>query len=448
MRGSTGWWIAVALLLALPTGTTRAAEEEEEDETPSRLRVSGQLTLSQHNSWPAYFGGDFGLGKDGRTDFNWGEGFARVLLRSDPVPGLQLGVQGIAAGTLGRDYTGVEDESYAELSGAWVRLPGLLGSPLTLTVGRQEIDAGDGFLLGDGTQDLEAATWNIPLRAYDAVRLDAAGERVRLMLLGIRMREDFFQLSYDPEDPTGFALLEPEGEMYGGDVEVRPSADATLGATFLWRSDRGESDADARVGSARFKATLAPLTVGGEFAYEGGAVRGVPLRGQAWHADVRWDLPAARPSYLEGSYVYYSGDREDTEANEEFFPWTFHWSDWSKYYVGDYVSTMLLNADSRIWRLEGGVQATEQLALRALLHRFSLDTGSYVFFLPEGVDHHFADEVDVVVDFTPNDTWSFWVLGSWAAPGNVAKYAWGEREAWQLFLSGTYSFSVDAMAGR
>jgi len=208
-----------------------------------------------------------------------------------------------------------------------------------------------------------------------------------------------------------------------------------------------ESDADARVGSARFKAALAPLTVSGEFAYEGGSVRGVPLRARPGTPTCAGTCrPRVRPTSRLLRVLL--GDREDTEANEEFFPWTFHWSDWSKYYAGDYVSSMLLNADSRIWRLEGGVQATEQVSLRApdppLLARHR-----QLRVLPAGGrGPPLRRRGGRGRGFHPQRHLELLGHGLVGRAGKVAEYAWGDREAWQLFLSATYSFSVDAMAGR
>jgi hypothetical protein len=190
----------------------------------------------------------------------------------------------------------------------------------------------------------------------------------------------------------------------------------------------------------RGRMTRGPRGIRGEAALEGGQWRDQRLHAYAWHADGRCDIPARGAPYLELSYLFYSGDNADTDEVEEWFPWNFHWVDWSKYYIGDYVTNMLLNADSRIWRLEAGCQPTESLSLRALGHHFDLDTGSYVLGLPDGVGRHFADEVDLVADYSVSDALSFWVMGSWAAPGDAAKYAWGDKTAWQLFASATYSF--------
>jgi hypothetical protein len=361
-------------------------------------------------------------------------------MSADATPWLHFGAGGVAMGTLGRDYVGIEDKGDALMDDAWARLEHPGGAPMSLTVGRQEIQFGDGFLLGDGFADRKAASWNLPLRAFDAIRADVGLDSLNLTLIAARMHSRFFQLVYDPADATGFALLEPRGEMYGGDAEFHLDANHVLGATVLWRADTGPSNVDARVGSLRGRAVHGPLTAAGEAALERGQWRDQPLHAYAWHADSRYDVPVQLAPYVELSYVFFSGDRADTEQVEEYFPWNFHWVDWSKYYIGDYVSNMLLNADSRIWRLEGGCQPTEKLSVRALAHRFDLDTGSYVLGLPEGVGRHFADEVDVVLDYAATDAMSFWVMGSWAAPGDAAKYAWGDKTAWQLFASATYEF--------
>lgn len=428
-----------ALVLGLATGSggPACAQDEEPAGAASRLQVAATVTASQHNVWSAYFGGDYGFGD---PDFNWGEALAQLRLRAEIAPWLHLGAGGVAMGTLGRDYGGLEDAGDGLLDDAWARLERPGGAPLSLTVGRQEIMLGDGFLLGDGFADSKAAGWNLPLRAFDAVRADVGLDSLNLTLLAMRLHSRFFQLVYDPADPTGFALLEPQGEMYGGDAEFHVTEGTIVGTTVLWRADTGPSNVDARVVALRGRATRGPVGLAGEWALERGKFRDQPLFANAWHADARWDVPARWSPYLETSYAFFSGDQDDTEEVEEYFPWNFQWSDWSKYYIGDYVTTMLLNADSRIWRLEAGCQPSEKLSLRALAHHFDLDTGSYVLGLPEGVGRHFADEVDVVADFAATDAMSFWVMGSWAAPGDAAKYAWGDKTAWQLFASATYAF--------
>jgi hypothetical protein len=430
---------ALIFTLGLVAGTApRArAEEDSSSASASRLHAEATFTATQHNVWSAYFGGDYGFGG---PNFNWGEGYGQLRLQADVAPWLQLGAGGVAMGTLGRDYSGLEDQGDGLLDQAWAKLDRPGGVPAALTVGRQEIVFGDGFLLGDGFMDRKAASWNMPLRAFDAVRADVGLDSLNVTLIATRMHSRFFQYVYDPADSTGFGLLEPRGEMYGGDAQFGVTAGTNVGATLLWRADTGPSNVDAHVVSLRGHTRRGPLGLAGEWALERGQSHDTGLYASAWHADARYEIPARLSPYFEASYAFFSGDNPDTPETEEYFPWNFDWTDWSKYYIGDYVTSMLLNADSRIWRLEAGCQPSEQLTLRALAHHFDLDTGSFVLGLPAGVSRHFADEVDVVADYQATESVGFWVLGSWAAPGDAAKYAWGDKTAWQLFFAATYEF--------
>ena len=60
-----------------------------------------------------------------------------------------------------------------------------------MVAGRQDLQVGDGFLIGDGYRDTKAALWNIPLNFYDAVRADWAQGPWHALAFGARISPSY-----------------------------------------------------------------------------------------------------------------------------------------------------------------------------------------------------------------------------------------------------------------
>jgi hypothetical protein len=432
-RGSARMWLGCALL-ALTAGTAWAAEEAGADSggaVPMGPSYSVEATASYHSVNHAYFGADWGITSDpGRKSYTWGEGFTRVRWNYGLPRGVWLSAGGVLMATAATDYYGVDGAGDGRLDQLLIGASGIGGSGWSVVAGRQDLQIGDGFLIGDGTRDSKAALWNIPLNFYDAVRADWAQGPWHAVAFGARLSPSF-----------GEEGVDPKGNQYGGELGWSASGERSLALGCFQRVDDGGTELDARAFSLRGALGARGFTLAGELVGESGTAGEVDLKGRGGHLGLTYAFERKGEPYAQLEYFLFSGDDPETPEQEGFYPWEYRWTDWSRYYVADLVaSTLVFNNDARIWKLECGVTPLENTSLRLLLHRIDLDTGASYGGIPEGVGRGFADEADLVVDQALGERWSAWVMGGYAVPREAAKALVGEARSGQLFVSLTYKF--------
>ncbi len=429
----------VSLGLALGAGAARAQEEAAADSAggdeggvPAGFSYGVEATSSYHYANNPYFGADWGITREGagKTTYSWTEGFTRLRLNYGLPRGAYVSAGGVLLGTGGTDYFGVEDVGDGRVDQLLAGWPDVGGSGLSLVAGRQDLQVGDGFLIGDGYLDRRAALWNIPLNFYDAVRADWARGPWRVLAFGAHLSHSF-----------GSEGVYPKGIEYGGEAGWSAAEDRAVALGVFQRADDGPAQLDARAYSLRGALGLRGFTLAGEGVQEAGTAGAVDLKGRAGHLGLTYGPELRFKPYAEVAYLFFSGDDPATPEDEGFYPWEYRWSDWSRYYVADFVgSTLVFNNDARIWKLECGVTPFADTGVRLLAHRIDLDTGSAWGGLPEGVGRGFADELDLVVDQALGDRWSAWVMGAYVVPREAGKALVGRARAGQLFVSLSYAF--------
>lgn len=415
----------VSALLVL--GAVAAGPASAEDAAaPKRLTFSGGFGVNAYALRSGAFGSADQLKPGG--DYSWFEGMGRVGLAyafSDHVS-VNAGVVGVY--TASDDPFGASNEGTALVESASLAVTDLFTPGLDLSIGRQEMKIGDGFLVQDGYYDHKAAVWSIPLTFWDVARVDYR-------------RGDFAGTGFAASLSSSYGY---DGQLYGLDFAWTPgrqkaaAAGAEAGAevepakTYLAlsgfaRQDSGEADDDARLLSLRGSVPLGPVTLAGEYAFQGGKRQGVSLGGEAWHADARWDLPLGLSPYLFASCLHYSGDDPGSSSDENFIWRNYSSEDWSHYYLGEIVaSSLLVNTDLNVLKLEGGFSVGDQLSFRLFYLDLKTDTGAF-WEVPEGAGDGLASEWDAVLSWTPNEATELWVLYGYARPGSVGEALWGSH---------------------
>lgn len=423
-----------ALVLAVLLPAVLAADEEKPEK---RLTWSGAVGVNAYALRGAYLGSPEQPKPSG--DYSWVESLARVGLTwsvSDHVS-VSAGVAG--AFTLAADPFGLDDDGTAVVESAKVVLTDLFTPGLDVTVGRQELKIGDGFLVQDGYWDHRANVWSIPFTFWDAARVDYR-------------RGDFAGTALAAKASSTFGY---DGAMYGFDVAWAPGGRAAgaapraagaeapktlVGFSAFAREDRGEADDDARVASLRASAPLGPLTFAGEYALQGGRREGVALGGEAWHADARWDLPVGHAPYLFASYLHFSGDDPSTADDERFGGRHYSSEDWSHYYLGEIAGSSLFeNTDLNVLKLEAGIEVVPSLSFRLFYLDLRADTGAF-WGISEEAGDRLAKEWDAVLSWTPSDATELWVLVGQARPGSAGKAVYGDDAStlWSAGLSWSF----------
>jgi hypothetical protein len=437
MRGVARVWIGCALL-ASTAGVAWAAEEAAADSGGAvrpGFSYGVEVTSSLHRVNDAYFGADLGVTDDPtKKSFSWSEGFTRLRLNYGASDGVWASVGGVYMTTSGTDYYGIRGAGDAILDQFLVGVTPLGGQGLGLVAGRQDLQVGDGFLIGDGYRETRAALWSIPVNFYDALRADWRQGRWHALAFGARLSPSYGDKGDYPEDLQG-----------GGEVGWSESETRTLAFGYFQRGDDGPRHLDARAFSLRGTWDHGPFSLAGEWVVEGGRKGNARLQGAGGHLGATYRSGFHGEPYAQLEAFRFSGDDPSTpDVFEGYYPWNYRWTDWSRYYVADLMaSTFVFNEDSRIWKLEGGLTPLENTSLRLLLHRIDLDTGAsqWESGLPDRVGRGFADEVCLVVDQGFGEHWSGWLMGGYARPRAAAKALLGTTlNSSQTFACLTYKF--------
>lgn len=416
------------LAFALVTGAPRPANAEdapapaaaeEEEGVPAGWSYDFDATASWHAVDNPYFGTDVA---------HWREGFLRGRVRYGLPGGAYVTVGGVGTATMDTDYYGVGDEYDGLLDQLFVSLPDLGGSGLDLTIGRQNMTLGDGFLIGDGYRDHFAALWNIPLSFYDGVLASWAKGPNHVTAFAADLSPSF---STVVTDLSGDRVVSPDGVIAGGEFGWSPAEGKELAVAVVKRTDSSELEYEPMAFSLRGAWTMGAWGVGGEAVMESGTWGDTDLAGKGGHLRVTWAGEGKYEPALKAEYFLYSGDDPDTDDKlEAFDPLQYTWSDWSNYYVGDLLaSTVGTASNMRITMLQAGMKPREGTGVRLLAHRFDRDQGD---------TKPFAYEFDAVIDQSFGDHWSGWLMGGWASPQDAAKLEWGDNTSTQVFAALVY----------
>ena len=186
-------------------GTLAAGPASAEDERPSNASPSPAASASTLTASGARTSGR----PTSRTaaNYGWFETVGRVGLSyafSDHVS-VSAGVAGVF--TLNDDPFGVSDDGTALVESAKLAVTDLFTPGLDLTIGRQDLKIGDGFLIQDGYADHKGAVWSIPLTFWDAARVDYRRGDFAGTVLAAKLSSSF---GYD-------------GQLYGLDFAWTPA---------------------------------------------------------------------------------------------------------------------------------------------------------------------------------------------------------------------------------
>ena len=166
-------------------------------------------------------------------------------------------------------------------------------------------------------------------------------------------------------------------------------------------------------------AALKPFTLAAEFAYEDLDDDSTGDSGVGWYIQSSYEFGniAWKPQL---TYRYASFDRD-------FDPLFYGFYDWGYWYQGEVLGEYVLsnnNLLSHMVKLD--VKPTDSLTVNLFYYNFKIDDADAF-----GVDDdEYADEVDLVVDFTFNDHLSFSAVGAYVNPDDAAQQQTGGNDDW------------------
>jgi hypothetical protein len=381
--------------------------------------------------------------------------------------------QGFQAGAYGTNG----NEFDVELELAYVTLKDFIYSPLTVTIGRQNLWLGKGFIVGANLDNTSSLNLTAPeqskMHAFDAVKV---------------------VLDYDPWTITGIYSKiwenatgdDDDVNLYGVNVGYKFDAykAEAEGYWFLKQDSQVErwvAKGDNNVNTVGIRGSFDPIdvvTISGEVAYQFGSYVGATqqttLRSRsAWALDLaaEWryfmDKCSWKPK-LGAEYILYSGNRDDANGNNDgtaYAGWDpmyrgkfdSHIREWvGRYYATyDYRTTAdfyaptadasFTNQNQLIF--SASIQPLESLTIRGNYNLF-WTYEDYVIRTSNSSPGSSANkyggligqEIDLSADWAYTEDVTFSVLGAFFMPGAHVYYGNNDATATDLVGSVTVNF--------
>ena len=345
----------------------------------------------------------------------------------------------VAAGTAGSitpDNTPAEFDIDLDL--AYVQMKEIFYSPLTLTIGRQDLWFGRGFIVGNNNRawDANAATiadeYSVTT-AFDAVRatldfnpwtIDLAYSKITANAANSNDDRDLYIANVNYKFAEYNAVAEG---YYVGEFD---RAQLSLGATTV-----GSNDTHTIGGRVQFD-PISQITLGGELAYQFGGYRAAatnPSRDRsAWATDIfgtyRWDYTWKPEVTVE--YVLFSGESDLSATTSDYGAWNalYRGKFWTAY--SDFREFQFGTGDAvdqpgstnvQFIQVKGALKPMEDLLLEAsftyLWNDAPVHTVPGVQTSPTRSDE-IGWEIDTQATYDYTEDVSFGLLMGWFVPGS------------------------------
>jgi hypothetical protein len=328
-----------------------------------------------------------------------------------------------------------------ELDLAYVQMKEIFYSPLTLTLGRQDLWFGRGFIIGNNnrawdTQGLTQADEYSVTTAFDALRATLDFNPWTIDLVYSKIDEN----TNNPEDDV---------DLYIANVNYKfAEYNAVAEGYYVGEFDRSalsgtasagthDNDTNTIGGRVQFD-PISQITLGGELAYQFGNYRAIVTAPterdrDAWALDIfgtyRWDNTWKPELTLE--YVHFSGEADTgSGSTQDYGAWNglYRGRFWTAY--ADFREFVYATADSidqpattnqQFIQVKGALKPLEDLLLEASftylwtdedVHTVAGDMGSPTR------SEEIGYEVDLQATYDYTEDVSFGLLAGWFVPGD------------------------------
>ncbi|MFA5145991.1 MAG: alginate export family protein [Candidatus Omnitrophota bacterium] len=353
-------------------------------------------------------------------------------------------------------YTDNPDEFDVELELAYVTLKDFIYSPLTVTIGRQNLWFGKGFIVGsnlnntDPTGAIQAQEYSV-MTAFDAVKAVLDFDPWTITGVYSKIAENAVQASDDVD-------------LWGANVGYKfDSYKAEAEGYWFWKRDRSIEDwvgskARNEVHTFGLRGSVDPIeafTVAAEGAYQCGEYLGSRLQindrsRSAWALDISGECRyftekfAWKPK-IGAEWVYYSGNKAEESpagAGGTFKGWDpmyrGKFDSAIREFVGKFYTTnqyptrsgqLQSSADASFTNQHqvifvGSLQPVDSLTLKANYNLF-WNAKQYIYNDSDS-DGYVGSEIDLQANWDYTEDVSFGILAGWFFPGEV--YGGGNDE--------------------
>jgi hypothetical protein len=294
-----------------------------------------------------------------------------------------------------------------------------------ISVGPQEFNVGDGFLIDDGNLDVgdDGATWLLPRQAFRRAFIGRMDYRA--------VHVDAFLLEADrDQENTAIAGANLEYRIGNGHLGLLLFEVVDTDVPNLYLARDGMETYSLRLNEIRLP-WLPALALHAEYAWQTGAGRNGDFDAEAWYGEAeytfgRWPWSPT----LSYRYAYFSGDADRNDGTRREFEPFFYGFDkrgWGTWYQGEIGGGWYLyNANQRNHYTRLSAQPREDLVVGMMGLRYELVESNYLGTPVTAA--HFGDEFNVYADWRVTDRMLVTVAYGVLFPGDAAVQAFGDGD--------------------
>jgi len=358
----------------------------------------------------------------------------------------------------GQNDTASNGNNAIDIDLAYATLKEFLYSPLSLTVGRQEIKFGNGLVIGNAK--VASGVTNIPTdlterKAFDAIRATLNYDPLVIDAIYAKVR----QTSYST---TGTGPISEKNDINLMGVNATYAIDnkTSVSGYYYLKNDNykngdtvtsgGKSDKVNTVGALISSSPIENLTASFEGAYQFGRNNTSVLaekKHDAWALQGMVDYTFAKiktTPMVGASYTYLSGEKSDTIGNTRNGGWDPMFYDQK---LNNITYTLLPFTNMSVFNLKASCKPMDDVTIAAVYGYYNVaqkkDLSSFTSpFFYDGTNGtsnsytgkvHLGDAIDLSVTYDYTEDVQFALIGGWFKPGEALTA--NEKNATQLIGS-------------
>jgi len=339
--------------------------------------------------------------------------------------------------TAGDVSSGATNEFDILLDLAYVQMKEIFYSPLTLTIGRQDLLFGRGFIVGWNPQDpqgINQAEEFTQIQSFDAIRATLDFNPWTLDFVYSKIAER----SLNPEDDRDLYITNVNYKFaeYNAVAEGYYVGDFNR-STLSGSTGTFDEETNTVGGRVQFD-PISQMTLGAEMAYQFGETRNGtllnPVRDrEAWATDIfgeyRWDNVWKPMVGIQ--YVHLSGEGDLSSTTNSFSAWNgafrgpiYGWyHDYKEiYFATAFSSDQAAGQNQQHISVYGSMQPMEDLKLTAAYWYFWSDEDVHVTSGVQSsstLDDEIGHEIDLAAIYSYTEDVTFTLMADWFIPGDM-----------------------------
>lgn len=315
---------------------------------------------------------------------------------------------------------------------AYIKVSDLLTPGLVLTVGRQEIQFGEGLVVGSAyipyltypTGDTWIAQDLGLQKAFDAIRVDYTFNQVPLDITGFMAK-------------IGESIYDEDINLYGLNLGFNPGDVARVEGYYVRMQDTEDTDWNLSTLGVRVTGDVAGFALKGEYARQFGEWFGDDSEGWALLLGGQYNFPQSEmEAYLKANINLYSGSEDYNDRTEM---WISPFASNVASRIGSVTYALIgwetigLETNLRAINVGGGIRPVEKVGL-------SLDWYNLTLMEDVGGDDEVGNEIDVAVTYNYTEDLTFGLQYGILLTGDLLDNAGYDDDPWQLIGSMKLAF--------